>query len=402
MTTAGIFDADRDFDENSIMRKIMKRSCIVLAFGLLYQGCSANTTGRSGSSGVPSDSPNSSVPVTAPATTPSPVECSGRKIGTYAWSQNYWRETDTSLLEFLDSSTGRSWACGDLSINVADYSNPDHIHDSNLLVSFIQSYRLKVRNPNAVVWLTYGDVVEKSGAKMSQFTSTFFAWAAAIPKDVATSMGTIGISYDVEHIDPDSTKSTLLLAQQLRGQTNFEPGRILIQHTIEGDPNVVGTEYVMKYADSALAMVYRNYMHDSTGRYSDDSNILNRLLWMLSQQCTHCLDDSYAAANYVAKITVMVEASCQMGAGCGKISLCAFDGDSAGANYMVSLMDQMDKALVSDGHMTQAQYQRLFSTGTPYTTHNWEWYRCYAPFSETFQYPSCSMYHTYAAGCRGQ
>lgn len=86
------------------------------------------------------------------------------------------------------------------SINIADYSNPDMIHDSGSLVNFIQDYRIRVRNYEAVVWLTYGDVVEKSSEKMLQFVNTFFSWAASIPADVAESMGTIGISFGMSFI----------------------------------------------------------------------------------------------------------------------------------------------------------------------------------------------------------
>ena len=365
---------------------------------VIFNGCARTDTGN----GYPTSNPSQAVTNTAPLSTPAPVKCSGRKIGTYAWNQAYWRGGDTTLLDFLDSDTGREWACGDLSINVADYSNPDMIHDSHMLVSYIQEYRLRFRDMGTTVWITYGDVVEKSGSSMLTFTRTFFTWAAAIPADVARSMGTIGISFDVEHMDPNDTKTALLLARELRQNTNFPNGGILIQHTIEGDPNVVGTDYVMKYADSALAMVYRNYMHDPTGKYKDDSNLINRLMWMLTEQCVNCLNDDFAKANYIAKITVMVEAACAMGNSCGKISFCAFDGSDQGANYMASVMDLMDSELVSSSRLTQAQFNRLISTSTPYSGHNWEWYRCYAPFSSVFTYESCSTYHQYAASCRSQ
>lgn len=343
--------------------------------------------------------PSGSVTFTAPRSTPAPISCTGRKIGTYAWSQAYWRGNDDSLITFLDSSAGRAWACGDLSINVADYTNPDQIHDSDALVNFIQNYRIRVANPDTVVWLTYGDVVEKSAEKMIRFTNTFFAWASSIPADIADSMGTIGISFDVEHIDPAATKTALQTAQQLRSQTKFKPGSILIQHTIEGDPNVAGTEYVMEYADSALAMVYRNYMHDPSGKYQDDSNLLNRLLWMLTSQCSHCMDEAYVRANYRAKITVMVEAACKMGASCGKVSMCAFDGANQGAIYMAGVLDQMEAELYPT-KISESLRKALFNEKTPYAVHNWEWYRCFAPFSSSFSFESCSTYHQEAASCR--
>lgn len=380
----------------------------VVAIGTILQGCD-DTTGNQG--GFPTIIPPShgglttSIPTityTAPKSTPAPLACTGRRIGTYAWDQAYWRKGDSTLLEFLDSPIGRDWACGDLTINIADFSNADQIHESGKLVNFIQQYRLRVRNVDAVLWLSYGDVVSKDGSKMIEFTNTFFDWAASIPLDVAESMGKIGISYDVEHLDPVFTRDGLQLAQRRRQQTNFKPGYLLIQHTIEGDNNVAGTEYVMQYADNALAMVYRNYMHDPTGKYQDDSNMLNRLMWMLTEQCPKCLDDAYASANYRAKITIMVEASCQMGNGCGKLSFCAFSSGNEGAFTMVNVIEQMETELVTTNKLTKAQMDRLISKETPYSSHNWEWYRCFAPFSSTFSYPNCANYQSYASSCRAQ
>lgn len=349
-------------------------------------------------SSVP-DSPTGSTNVVSAM--PSPIACNGRKYGSYSYSQAYWRGSDSSLLAFLDSPIGRQWACGDVYVNIADYTNPEQIHNSTLLVKFIQNYRSRVRNSNAIMWLTYGDVVEKNGAKMVEFVQTFFNWVQTIPASVATTMAPIGLSFDVEHIDPASTKSALTLAQSLQSSHASHFGKVYIQHTIEGDPNVVGTDYVMKYADSALAMVYRNYIHDPTGKYQDDSSLVSRLNWMLTQQCVNCLNDKYAEANYKAKITVMVEAACQMGAGCGKISFCAFDGKSQGAFYMDSILTGLTGKTVP-GLMKPSQFTRLFNSWTLYSVDNWEWYRCYAPFNSVFTYPSCSAYHNDAAACRSE
>ena len=381
---------------------------VYISIGLLLQGCNDTNTGQGGypTIYVPtkpgSTTSGPTVTYTAPTSTPAPIACTGRRIGTYAWDQSYWRSGDMTLLDFLDSPVGRQWACGDLTINIADFSNADQIHESGKLVNFIQQYRLRVRNVDAVLWLSYGDVVSKDGSKMIEFTNTFFDWAASIPSDVAVSMGKIGISYDVEHLDPTFTRDGLLLARRRREETKFPPGNLLIQHTIEGDNNIAGTEYVMQYADNALAMVYRNYMHDPSGKYQDDSNMLNRLMWMLTEQCPKCLDDAYASANYHAKITIMVEAACQMGNGCGKLSFCAFSGSTEGAFKMVDVIDQMEAELVSTNMLTKAQMNRLFSTETPYSSHNWEWYRCFAPFSSTFSYPNCANYQSYASSCRAQ
>jgi hypothetical protein len=350
---------------------------------------------------LPTPYPNRAQKVTIPS---SPIirQCNGKRIGTYAWNQAYWRNNDGELFDFLDSAVGREWACGDLSVSIGDYSNPTKIHDVDRLLPFLIKYREKVLGNDQVVWLIYGDVVEKSGEKMIQFTQTFFNWAASIPEDVAAFIGPIGISYDVEHLRAEDTKAALLMAQELKSRTKFRPGTLLVQHTIEGDPNVVGTDYVMRYADSALAMVYRNYITDPTGKYQADSNMVSRLMWMLNGQCPNCLDDAYSRENYKAKITVMVEAACRMGNGCGKLSFCAHDREGEGAVYMNTVLEQTNQLLISDGHMTKGQFDRLFSKSTPFAVHNWEWYRCYAPFSNSLTYASCKSYHQYAEDCRKQ
>jgi len=334
---------------------------------------------------------------------PAPVNqnCPGHRIGTYTWSQDYWRKGDSSLMDFLSSSDGKAWACGDVYLNVADYTNPQEIFNSSMLAVWIQNYRQIVGNMQAVVWLTYGDVVEASGPKQVQFVTTFFNWAASIPANVVSTMGTIGLSFDVEHIDPQYTLNALQLAQSLKSTTNFPSGQLLIQHTLEGQINPVGSDYVMRYADSALAMVYRNYLVDPTGAHHEDNNLINRLIWMITQQCQNCLNDGIAISQYKAKITVMVETSCQMGSGCSYISFCAFDGADQGANYMYQTMTQMEQKLMSSGVITTAQYQRLFNQNTPWTVQNFEWYRCYAPFNAAL-YPQCSTYHTWAQACRGE
>ena len=246
----------------------MKTLAVIGILSIFNQGCDDSTTSGGGGGGGPiyPPTPESStntppVTYTVPKSSPSPIACTGKRMGTYAWDQSYWRAGNTELLDFLDSGIGREWACGDLTINIADFTNPFLIHDPAKLVYFIQEYRQRVRNVGAVVWLSYGDVVSKDGSKMIEFTNTFFDWAASIPRDVAISMGKIGISYDIEHLDPKFTKQGLMLAQERKRQTNFPEGTLLVQHTLEGDANVVGTEYVMQYADSALAMVYRNYIY---------------------------------------------------------------------------------------------------------------------------------------------
>jgi hypothetical protein len=164
---------------------------------------------------------------------------------------------------------------------------------------------------------------------METFTQTFFEWSETIPLEVAITLGAIGLSFDGEKMPAASTESCLIKAQTLKAQSSFPAGRLLIQHTIEGKRNPDGTDFVMKHADSALVMIYRNYMTSPT--MSESSNILGRAKFFLTEQCVYCLDDAYAAANYQAKITMMVEASCGPMNYCAKLSFCAHDAPGEGA-----------------------------------------------------------------------
>jgi hypothetical protein len=231
---------------------------------------------------------------------------------------------------------------------------------------------------------------------MVEFVGTFYKWAAGLDKATAYSLGKVGLSFDVEHMAPSATKEALQKAQALKSTTKFASGNILVQHTIEGKPNPDGTDYVMRYADSGLIMLYRNYMHSS--QFSDDSNILSRAQYMLKDQCIHCLDDAYATANYQAKLTIMVEASCHPADYCGKISFCAHD--DKGADYAWNTLQTMESELISGGTVSQAQFGRLFNPSTTYAIHDWGWFRCYDPISETLSYPQCATYHQMAAQCR--
>ena len=328
--------------------------------------------------------------------------CPGHKIGTFTWSQAYWKGGDSRLLDWLSGPMGQEWACGDLSINVADYSCAGPIDHGDLLIAFIQEYRRRIPTPDTIVWLTYGDVTTRDPEPMMEFTHSFFAWASAIPEAVAATMGTIGISYDVEHINPEATKEVLTTAQELSLRSNFER-KIQIQHTIEGRKNPIGTDYVMKLADSALIMAYRNYVIDPTGRYHPDSNLPARVMYMLRDQCVNCLNDEYAIANYKAKITIMVEASCGIEEYCGKISFCAHDKEDQGAHYLVKTISETDRILSENGSITDEQRARLFSSTTPWSIHDWEWYNCFSPFHlGGIQMDQCRQYHRLAKQCRGQ
>ena len=325
--------------------------------------------------------------------------CPGRRIGVYSWDASYWRSGNPGLLDFLDSSIGREWACGSTFVNIGDYSSPDLIPDGDKLIQFSKDFKSRVRNEQAVLYFTYGDVTAKDGAAMLQFAETFFRWIATISHTDATAMGRIGISFDVEHMSSEDTKTVLLRCQQLRKETFFGGTNLLIQFTVEGDKNIVGTDYAFKYADSVLVMLYSNYM--TSPMLPEKDNLYNKLKWLLTEQCPHCLDDAYSKANYKGKIMVMVEASCQMGRSCSWASFCAYDGPSEGAMYLTDTLDAAEHMLVSSGIINEEQYTRLFDLESPYAVHNFEWFRCFSPFNSYFTYPGCKAYHTLAEGCRG-
>jgi len=204
---------------------------------------------------------------------------------------------------------------------------------------------------------------------MLRFIETFYEWASSLSAEVADSLVAIGLSIDVEHMHGSGTKEGLQKAQALKSSTKFAPGKLLVQHTIEGKPNPDGTDYVMKYADSALIMLYRNYMHSSI--FNADSNILSRASYFLREQCVHCLDDSYSAANYKAKLTIMVEASCSPADYCAKISFCAHDSPSEGAKYLWDTLQELEAGMFSSGLISSSQFERLFNPLTTFAVHDW-------------------------------
>jgi hypothetical protein len=283
-----------------------------------------------------------------------------------------------------------------VTINIADFTEVSKIKYAADIVPFIQRYRASSQNTESVVWLSYGDVVSGDGALMVEFIDTFFAWARTIPAATAETLGKVGLSFDVEHMPASSTATALQRAQSLKSTTAFAPGQLLIQHSIEGRPNQEGTDYVMKYADAAFIMLYRNYMNSST--FNIDSNILSRAQYFLQQQCVNCLNDTYANANYKAKITIMVETSCAPADYCAKISFCAFDGN--GADYVWSTLEELEKSMFSSGLVTPDQFSRLFDPTTTYAVHDWSWFRCYSPLSNSVSYPECSRLQQAAQTCR--
>jgi len=327
-------------------------------------------------------------PWTPPAMKPS-GSCPGVRLGTYTWDMSYFLTNNGELLDLLDSPIGREYACGDLYINVADYSSPDIIPEQANLIQLIKEYRRRIGNWEATVFLTYGDVTARDGMAMIAFTETFFDWAKAVSAADADAMGRIGISYDVEHVDPEATKTALLMCKELRLQTAFKEN-IVSQHTIDGDRNILTTDYVMKYADSALAMLYSN----------TPDGLVDLIQWLVTEQCEKCLVDEYSSENYNAKISVIVEASCKMGNGCSQKSMCIRDGENEGVMYIAETVSRANELLGSRGVLSAEQYSRLFNLESQWVVHNFEWERCYAPFNKFFTYDSCKNYHDYANSCK--
>lgn len=319
-------------------------------------------------------------------------------VGLYSWESSYWREDDATLFDFIQSDLGHVFASGSLYVNVADYSSADVIPDQAKLVRFAKEFRRISVNPDAVLFFTYGDVTARDGNAMVQFTRTFFDWVSGITPTDARAMGRIGVSYDVEHVHPDFTKRSLLLAQELRASTSFGSENLIIQYTVEGDRNVLGTDYAFRYADSVLVMLYSNFLTPS--RFPEERSLPSRIKWLLSSQCEKCRDEEYTSSNYRAKITVMVEASCKMGKSCGWASFCAFDGEEEGAAYLVDTLSRGFDQFRRSGFISETQYERLFNLRDLFVVHNFEWYKCYAPFNRYFSYESCKPYHALAEACK--
>ena len=320
------------------------------------------------------------------------------RVGVYSWDASYWKANNPLLLDFIDGSVGRKFSSGSVYINIADYSSPDVIPEPQKLIQFAKDFRSRVGNDDAILFFTYGDVTKRDGNAMLLFTETFFNWIAGIPPADASLMGRIGLSYDVEHIHPDFVKRALERGRQMRLGTPFGEENVVLQVTIEGDRNILGTDYAFRYADSVLVMLYSNYV--SSDIFPPQKSLLSRLRWLLTQQCEKCLQDDYAVANYRAKITLMVEASCKMGRSCSWASFCAHDAPDEGAVYLSQTLTLARDELLNSGLVTLDQYQRLFNLNDLFVVHNFEWYICFAPLDLHYTYSGCRHYHQLAAACR--
>ncbi len=85
--------------------------------------------------------------------------CTGKRLRQYTWSTKLWEQGSRELVDFFGSQDGRDWACGDVTINIGDYSAPRSIYYKDDIIPFIQAYRATSGNYESVVWLSYGDTV---------------------------------------------------------------------------------------------------------------------------------------------------------------------------------------------------------------------------------------------------
>lgn len=352
---------------------------------------------------VPSDSEpgNSTAPKTSSfqnwinvKPVPNAARCEGRKIGVYSWDQKSWRAEESSLVSHLAGSNAHKNTCGDVFINVADYSNPDRIESSEVLVPFMKN--LRAAGNTGVIWLTYGDVTSRNGTACIRFVETFFDWARNVSEFDARTIQPIGISFDIENFPASNLEQILKTAQSRKNELEqFEDDGILVQCTIDDQLKPVETDIIMRNADRALAMLYRNYL-DSNG---STDGLFDRTRWLFREQCEKCLNDSFAVTNYKAKVTMMLETACKLGLSCGSISFCAFDEEAM--EYLTDVVDKVDAALVNTGLMTAQQRKRLISESSPFALHHWEWAQCfYKDPSDTNEL--CKDYHSLASDCRSQ
>ena len=336
-----------------------------------------------------------------------------------------WHATESPLVNFLMSEKTREHGCGDVYINIADYSAPDFIKNQQDLVPFMKNVRAS--GNRAVILLVYGDVNVSGNGVLDgpqRFADTFFRWLNTVSQEDLEEILPLGISFDCEHLPHATITGGLNTAQSLKkhfadAKLGGDASKIFIEWTIEGDEKPNDTDIVMKLADRALVMTYRNRMFTGPVDAENEDDLAGRFFnFMLKRQCTNCLNDIYAREHYKAKMKIMVEADCECGSGCEKISFCAFDakangwgnGFSNGAEYLVNTLRQFDSALRDGSRITKEQFQRLFGDYDDlglFVVHNWNWYTCYFDDrSVDISYPigarrqGCRNYHSLAAGCR--
>ena len=323
--------------------------------------------------------------------------CNGMRIGIYSWDQRNWADESSDLVRYLNGPFAHSLTCGDVYVNVADYSSADSIPAADRIVPFIKNVRAS--GNSAIVWLTYGDVTQRNTTAVLTFINTFKRWMDSVSRDDAALIAPVGISFDIENFPAAVFKQVLLRSQGLKQDSVFGQDGLLVGCTIEGQYKPVDTDIIMKYADRALMMAYRNYISKPGDMSGEGNGLIKLMRFMFTKQCPKCLDDAYARANYKAKVTVMFETACKLGASCSYISFCAYDGagKTGGIDYFVSTVLKLDALLVSSGLMTAAQKDRLIAKDTPYAVHHWEWFDC---FFGTSKNSICGEYHSMANTCR--
>ncbi|EER20046.1 hypothetical protein Pmar_PMAR007307 [Perkinsus marinus ATCC 50983] len=315
---------------------------------------------------------------------------------------------DPSLTDFGASDMGKLWNTGDVYVNIADYTNYDRIHNPERLLPWMKGWRKQTGNTERI-WLTYGDTEKSNGKRMADFVDTFEEYLENyISAEDMREIAPIGLSYDIEHMQPEDIKTTLLKAQQMKKDVSkkmgYAPGSLLIDSAIEGQKNTLGTQYIMQYADHATMMLYRNAID---GDYADD--LVYRMNYMMTEQCAVCTQPGWE--NLKAKITIMLEGSCTVGKYCHKLSMCAYDAaaypnSTGGIEYAWELLNELKARTVSDGILTQEQFDFLYDIhGSLYVVHNWEWVRCYYgdSFSLEMGYSDClDQYHELSGKCRAE
>ena len=396
----------------------------LLAFFVVFvficlTGCGQSGTGNNRSSPKTSKSP------TVPTIKPVRSSCAGNNIGLYTWGQDVWNNPDSPMIDFLLNPSVSEFSCGDIYIETGDYSSPDKIKDEQNLIPFIRNVR--ATGNSSPVFLVYGDVqVSKNGVLdgAERFARTFFRWVNDMSQDDLNAILPIGISFDCEHLPLSTIQGGLGTARNLKNEIletklGGDAAKLIIEWAIEGQPKPDDTDLIMKLADRALMMVYRNHMGTSVRDPTATETLMNRLFdFMFKDQCRHCLDDAYAKTHYRAKLRIMVEADCRCAESCHKISFCAFDSKAAGwgdnfpngAEYLTATVTQFEHELRSGGRLSREQFHRLFGDVTGLeliVIHNWHWFTCMfdTPSVEVKtpigkQKESCKSYHAYADGCR--
>jgi hypothetical protein len=320
-----------------------------------------------------------------------------RGIGTYTWARDYWKNPDSVYMQFLQSSEGRDFH-GDVYVNVGDWDST-RIDRPVQLMNFVLQYRMRTGRQDTIVYITYGDVTKLKVESMWKFTNSFFDWYQAIDEPTRQVMGLVGISYDVEHMEPTTTRDILIHAQQRKASIPGGPALLRVQHTIDGDYNVKGTDFIMKHADSALAMVYSNFI--VSDEYDERKSIVGFGRWLLQKQCPKCTRASHVRNHYQAKISLMVETTCTMKAKCGRKSLCAFDSPVDGGFHHTK--DLLSALMAHFGETLPLElFDKLFDLERPFVLHDWDWTRCMPGFPnpEGVLYPNCENYHKEAKQCR--